>query len=188
MRAPRPAARPTACLVFAALLASGAAHAFPFGSGSCEAVASSSYMSGRTGHPGEDGGFRLVSGRTDYYGGEVQSLRLAHEAGEVFSGFLVYAETPAQQRDGWFDPVQGTTLKLDCGDPGPTLTHADASLWNTLVLRWIAPPAAIQDLTFRALLLRADPVARRGTDFYETWLMLRAAPDGVFRSDFDGTP
>lgn len=168
-------------------LCSAAAYGFPFGSGTCDASADGSFMSDRTHHPGASGGFRLVFGTPDFYPGERLGLRLEHSLSEVYSGFLIYAETATLQRDGWFEAGPGTALKMDC-DVGPTLTHDAPGLHPGLDLRWTAPPAPATDMTFRALVLRADPIAQRGTDFYEVTASLPVAIAGVFRDRFETLP
>ena len=145
-------------------------------------------MEDRTPHPGDHGGFRIVFDRASYYADETLGLRLEHSGSEVYSGFLIYAETAALQRDGWFEAVTGTALKLDCGDVGPTLTHDAPGLHPGLDLRWTAPPVPAGDMSFRALVLRADPMAQRGTDFYELTATLSVATEGVFRDRFETLP
>lgn len=171
--------------------------AYPFGSGTCDASASANFMTSRIHHPGENGGFELVFSTPDYIAGETLAVTLRHSGSEVFTGFLVYPETAAGFRRGLFDPTltPGTTLMgglpSACNGDGHTITHDQVpnnpQLRGSLSLVWTAPSFA-ENLTFRALVLRADPMAQRGTDFYEVSAALPASVDGIFRSKFESIP
>ena len=178
-----------------AALTSCPASAYSFGSGTCDALADGSFMSWKQHHPGSSGGFVLALDHADYYSGETLRLHLTHPDGELLIGFLLYAQDTQSSRRGLFTPVAGTTmtnLPAACANVGHTLTHDLADRLprarSELSLAWTAPPASVGALQFRGLVLRADPFADDGTDFYELVLHLPAAVDGVFRSDFDSVP
>lgn len=195
--------RPSAAsllIAFGMSWASSAA-AFSFGSGTCEASADGSFMPWKTHHPGVHGDFVLRFSRADYLPGETLRVTLAHAGGDVFNGFLLYAQTDALVREGLFTPIPGTTLlgalPVECSTPesaamGPTITHdqpnAPEPVRQQLALAWTAPAVAVGALTFRALVLRADPMAQSGTDFYEVTALLPMSPDGVFRDAFESVP
>jgi hypothetical protein len=187
-------ARIALVIVIATLTATAplALHAYSFGAGTCDAVADGNFMAWKTHHPGDNGGFAVTPDRIGFYAGEVLELRLAHATGELFVGFLLYAEDALDQRQGGFDPVPGTTfsggLPVECSHVGHTITHDDANLLEQLRLHWAAPSSAPTTLTLRALVLRADPIAQQGTDFYEVALDLPFDPEGVFRNRFEGEP
>ncbi len=166
--------------------------AYPFGSGTCNAVADGSFMESRTHHPQDNGGFGLRFSTSDYIPGETLGVTLAHAGSEQFIGFLIYAENASEVRGGLFDPIPGTTfsgiLPPECAIVGHTITHDDRILRSSLSLAWTAPAAPAQDLTFRALVFRADPMAQRGTDFYEVRVPLPVSTTGIFRSRFESIP
>jgi hypothetical protein len=178
-------------------LTSGAS-AFSFGSGTCVAAADSSFMSWKTHHPGDSGGFVLDASQPDYIPGETLGVRLRH-ASEAFIGFLIYAEASlGGARHGLFTPVTGSTLSgalpQECAHAGHTITH-DLSVVPvqeharaTLSLAWTAPDPDASDLIFRALVLRAAPLSQSGTDFYEVSLTLPLRVDGIFRSGMEPVP
>jgi hypothetical protein len=186
--------RPSCCFasLWLALCCSPPAGAFPFGAGTCEADADGSFMPSRTHHPGDDGGFVLGFDRDGYYAGETLVLRLSHPDGEVFTGFLLYAQDGAALREGVFDPASGSTLggglPAECSFAGHTVTHEDGALRDALALRWTAAAAPAPTLLFRGLVLRADPMAQQGTDFYEVAAPRVLDPDGVFRDRFEPQP
>jgi hypothetical protein len=188
IRAP---ARSSLCLVLT-LAASAPAGAFPFGAGTCEAAADGSFMPSRTHHPGDDGGFAIGFDRAGYYAGETLVVRIAHPAAEAFSGFLLYAQDGDALREGVFDPVPGSTLggglPAECSFAGHTVTHEDGTLRDVIALRWTAAAAPAATLQFRGLVLRADPFAQQGTDFYELVAVRVLDPDGVFRDRFEPQP
>lgn len=186
--------RPISCLVglWLALCCSAPAEAFAFGAGTCEADADGSFMPSRTHHPGDDGGFVLQFDRDGYYAGETLVLRLSHPGGEAFTGFLLYAQDGDGVREGSFTPAPGTTLggglPFECSFTGHTITHEDGTLRSTLALRWSAAAAPAVALTFRGLVLRADPMAQQGTDFFEVDAGLAWDPHGVFRDRLEAQP
>jgi hypothetical protein len=175
------------CLILLPLLPAPV-QAFPFGAGTCDAEADGSFMSSRTHHPSDDGGFALRFDRDGYYAGETLQVTLAHP-GEVFTGFLLYAEDGVGLREGLFSPAPDTTftggLPAECSSVGHTITHDDNIVRTDLILTWTAPAVDAVDLVFRALVLRADPMAQIGTDFYEVEATLVHDPDGVFRDRFE---
>jgi hypothetical protein len=187
-------------VTLAATCSSGAMHdaqAYAYGSGVCDAVADGGYMSPRLHHPGDAGGFAIRFDRPDYLPGERIGVQLSHaEDGEVFSGFLLYAENAALLRHGVFTPIPGTTLSgmlpAACAHFGHTITHLHgatvAPTRARLRLSWRAPLQGEQTLTFRALVLRADPSEEVGTDFYEVQATLPQSLDGVFRDRFEALP
>ena len=163
------------------------------GRGACQAFADGSFMDWKNHHPGESGGFVLEANRADYIAGEVLGLRLHHPGGELLIGFLIYAQDASDNRYGLFTPVSGSTLSgglsMDCANIGHTITHdVTGSLPRVRLhvsLPWTAPAPGADALTFRALVLRADPMADNGTDFYEVSLELPMSVDGVFRDRFE---
>ncbi len=181
------------------MLPAASSLAYVFGAGTCDATTSNppQFMTSRIHHPGDTGGFELVFSTPDYIAGETVAVTLRHSGSEVFTGFLVYPETAAGFRRGLFDPAltPRTTLMgglpSECNGDGHTITHDQVpnnpELHESLRLAWTAPAVA-EDLTFRALVLRADPMAQRGTDFYEVSAALPASVDGVFRSKFESIP
>ena len=178
------------------------AEAFPFGSATCEANADGSFMTNtnssyaRTHHPGQNGGYRLMFGRPDYYAGETLQVALDHVGGGFFKGFLLYAQTPAAVRQGTFLPVPGTTLigilPAECANVGHTITHdnpnAPDPVRARLALAWTAPAVAPETLEFRGLVLRVDPMTQVTDAFFELRATLPYAPDGIFRDRFDSVP
>ena len=178
----------TGCLLLA-LAGPASVAAFSFGAGTCIASADGSFMGSRTHHPGDDGGFRIEPDRAGYYLDESVGLHLLPPAGEVFTGFLIYAEDEGANREGLFDLAPGTTfsggLPFECSMMGHTLTHDENLLRSALALRWNAPASGGIDLVLRALVLRADPIAQTGTDFYEVVAPLAFVVDGVFRDRFE---
>ncbi len=201
MPSPTPVRHPHRALIAATfallMLPATTSLAYVFGAGTCDASASANFMTSRIHHPGETGGFELVFSTPDYIAGETVTVTLRHSGSEVFTGFLVYPETAAGFRRGLFDPslTPGTTLMgglpSECNGDGHTITHDQVpnnpQLRASLRLVWTAPAVA-ENLTFRALVLRADPMAQRGTDFYEVSAALPASVDGVFRSKFESIP
>ena len=171
--------------------------AYAYGSGTCIAVADGSFMTDkRTHHPGDSGGFDLSFSTPDYIAGETLGVTLSHAEGEVLIGFLLYAETQSLQRRGLFTRIAGTTfadsLPAECSLIGHTITHLLGPLTSEprarLSLAWTASALPAEALTFRALVLRADPTSRRGTDFFEVSATLPASTDGIFRSRFETIP
>lgn len=193
-RAPKIEPRTVARLTLALALAGAAAPClgYSFGSGVCVAVADGGFMQGRTHHPGQNGGFGLQFTTPDYIPGETVGVTLSHAGSEQFTGFLLYAEDPFEERRGLFGLVSGTTfsggLPAACANFGHTITHDPALLRSRLTLAWTAPTTPARNQTFRALVLRADPMAQRGTDFYEVLVPLPVSSTGVFRSRFESIP
>lgn len=203
MPSPIPVRQPHRALTAATftllMLPAATSLAYPFGSATCDAYTSAigDSMSTRARHPGENGGFELVFSTPDYIPGEILAVTLRHSGSEVFTGFLLYPETADGIRRGLFDPLltPGTTLMgglpSECNGDGHTITHDlspnNPELRQSLSLAWRSPTFP-ENLTFRALVLRADPMAQRGTDFYEVSAVLPASLDGIFRSKFESIP
>ena len=185
--------------VVAASLAVGAdnCRAYAYGAGTCNAVADGSFMTNeRTHHPGDDGGFALRFSSPDYLAGETLGVTLEHEGSEVYIGFLLYAETAGFERRGLFTRIPGTTfadsLPAPCHLVGHTITHLlgpnNQQPRTRLALAWTASVLPAEALIFRALVLRADPITWRGTDFYEVSATLPPSAEGIFRSRFETLP
>ena len=179
---------PLRTLFFVWLGCPALALAYPSGSGTCDAVADGTFMTSRTHHPGDNGGYALTFSATAYAPGEPVSVLLSSPAQDRFIGFLLYAETGAAARVGLFSPGIETTfegtLPPPCRGTGHTITQSQPSERTALQLQWAPPPSEMGALTFRALVLKGTS-ANHGTDFYEVFATLPSR-ERIFRAGFEG--